>query len=195
MTNKLPRVGRVTPAELKDDEWFLLDNFPMNWQRTAQNLKLASDTLMETHRERMQPILAALRATIDGKEIDLSKIGYYGELERSAFLLAGFALENILKALVISVIPNRVQGGQLKFDHELTLLAAEAGIEPDLSADEKQLLAFLTHVIYHIGRYPTPKNKTRSIAGVEFGTHTYEVFSELFSRINASVHPFPATTR
>ncbi|HYZ77947.1 MAG TPA: hypothetical protein VE596_11300 [Gaiellaceae bacterium] len=132
---------------------------PHNWHSSAEELKRASDLLRSTwfaevlsQHERFQAYMA-------------------GELARPwepwvggpAMTLAAFAIENVLKGLLIASNPALVQpsmdqpeilfGAAIR-SHNLLRLADDAGV--DLSHEEKTLLERLTEFAQWAGRYRFP---------------------------------------
>lgn len=79
-----------------------------------------------------------------------------------AYMLAGFAIENVLKGLIIQQInaePSTIDGDvrlrKLTTTHDLTQLAKDAGIDPEDAVAE--LLSTLTEFLVWVGRYPRPR--------------------------------------
>ena len=75
-------------------------------------------------------------------------------------LLAGLALENALKGLLICNDPSIVDS-KVKWDiglggHDLWALAESTGLNP--TSDEKEFLDALTQAVLWSGRYPVPKH-------------------------------------
>lgn len=77
-------------------------------------------------------------------------------------LLCAFAIENLLKGILIGRNPSWVAEGRLKWPggpHDLSRLADE--VEIPLCEEERELLVRLTEVIAWSGRYPVPYQEKR----------------------------------
>ena len=72
----------------------------------------------------------------------------------TAFLLFGYAIENLLKGLI-------VQAGGNRTGHNLSELAKEAKVMNELDKDEQELLKRLTVHVRWAGRYPVALAKER----------------------------------
>jgi len=85
------------------------------------------------------------------------------EVSGSATLLFGLAIENLLKAIIISKEPKPVENGKLRDwpgnGHELIRLAENANI--NLNMQQRDLLNRLVAFIEWAGRYPVPKKATK----------------------------------
>lgn len=78
-------------------------------------------------------------------------------------MLAGFALENVFKAILINASSERVANGKLEgFDHRLVELAQASNLA--LSDCEIRLCEICTHALVCAGRYPTSM-KAKDLAG------------------------------
>lgn len=81
---------------------------------------------------------------------------YYSPI-RPALMLAGYALENILKGILVRDDPDEPFDNRGRFkhkSHDLVELAEGAGVS--LDDEEKELLEILTHTTVSGGRYPIP---------------------------------------
>ncbi len=80
-------------------------------------------------------------------------------------MLSGFALENLLKGILVARDPSRVGSAEQLFswghDHDLVLLAADAKIA--LSRTEQRVMRRLTDYTTWAGRYPSAR-KVRHMA-------------------------------
>lgn len=145
---------------------FLRDNFrafqqPQFWLDKAVNLRRSARTLYTATRPDIRRYEAAWREA--SKKIDLSDkktvpIKCREPEVLPIFLLYGFALENALKALIVSrdatlIDPNRISKKLLK--HDLVELAQLAEIK--LSTHEKSTLEWCSHVTVWGGRYQVPR--------------------------------------
>src|SRR5665811_997386 len=110
-------------------------------------------------------------------------------------LLAAFAIENVLKGILVGERPDVVKGGTFKWPggaHDLRRLATETGVP--LTDEETELLDRMTEVIAWGGRYPTPFKEQRlerfsELGGRKRRAKTYattdeHVFEGLFEKLS-----------
>lgn len=120
-------------------------NDPFAWQQQAQLLREAANYLICIHK-------AAMEQDIDGVSLDVELSNLIAlEMHRPALMMAAFAIEVLLKALLIK------NGKSADIEHhDLGVLAKDAGLEEMLDRDVLQKLT-----VYSIwkGRYPTSKAK------------------------------------
>jgi hypothetical protein len=129
-------------------------------------LKRSAEVLMEAHTASWVRLLAAkgdaeymtARATGDDP---ISQTFWHNA---PSVMLSGFALENLLKGILVARDPSRVGSPQKLFDwgHNLVTLAADANIA--LSADEDRVMRRLTDYTTWAGRYPTANKTAHMVA-------------------------------
>lgn len=138
--------------------------WPLSWGRMAEQHKRAADHIYEiaymANRRELDRLLTQTPAdgarVLEGQELadhlDSSLVGEY-------LLLAGYALECILKGLLIMRRPELVLDDsrldQLVLIHDLTRLCRECEIA--VSDDDKQLLFTVSRYVIW-GKYPAPKS-------------------------------------
>lgn len=122
---------------------------PLAWVFTARNLRRAATALyvrFESEAERLSDESRNLAAPKD-----FHLIG-------PILLLAGFAIENLLKGILVRNTPGLISGGDLPqnlLTHDLVKLSQ--GTQVHVSAEERQLLEELTENSIWMGRYPIPR--------------------------------------
>jgi len=129
-------------------KWELLAKDPQVWYRSAQNLKAATDALRKSlwpkNRERFDTKASAA---------DL----LYGPVY---MLLAGLAIETLLKGIIIAKNPRFVKQQKLSRElthHKLIELYKKAGLVE--SRHLNNLLSRLQNYVENFGRYPVTKVK------------------------------------
>jgi hypothetical protein len=136
---------------------------PQPWYLSANRLKKAADRLKKIYLKAVEKHRK--------KNISILKVADDLELIMQYALLIGFAFENMLKAKLVSVLPNKVnfkkdKTGIMEFNwgthgHDLWDLAIELKkyYSLDLSSQEEEILCYLTLYSLWKGRYPVPKKE------------------------------------
>ena len=144
--------GEVDFDQTAADQW--------KWRPVALSLLFAADTLWKRVRQGL---------------VEFDEISRLGDLSEAAdvglrlrgpfFLLAGLAVENLLKAIIVKRMhaENRpvTEGNVLRLErgrHSLIALSRSAQIT--LSSEEREVLARLSTFVPWAGRYPVPIKKT-----------------------------------
>jgi hypothetical protein len=118
-----------------------------------------------------------------------------------AMTLAAFAIENLLKGLVIAADPTLIQPSEARPEqllherlrtHELSRLASHADVA--LSTGEQALLVRLTEFVRWAGRYPFPVDAMESApregaeeGGVTFTSDWFDTLDALFQRLRGEL--------
>ena len=126
-----------SPKEVWDEQHRLLAAEPLSWLLKAESLVAAFEVLIA----------------------DDERLALEGQPERRiqsvAYMLAGFAIENLLKGLLVARESPVEKDGKFKFaTHDLRQLAQDAGYELDES--ENRLLERVQEFTVWTGRYPVP---------------------------------------
>lgn len=142
----------------RDSEEFWLFRFeenarrPIYWFLNAQNLKKDSELVLDASE---QAYNKCMDRSIPLEGIDLFALTVFPV----SVLLAGLAIENLLKGVIISQEPDSVKSGKLdswiSSTHNLTQLCGRAKVNVDQS--EQDLILVLTESVVWSGKYPVPK--------------------------------------
>jgi hypothetical protein len=130
---------------------FIRDAMPNNWLAYAEELEEAAEVIWSC----VGDVMTIESNTIIGKKMEVKKSSFHA---RSYILLAGLALENILKAIIITRNPNLISSGQLHNSlksHKLLILAKKIN-DLKLTDKEESLLRICQDAIPYWGRYPIP---------------------------------------
>lgn len=103
---------------------------------------------------------------------------------KSIYLLMTFAIENLIKGILVLRNPDFVNSGTLKKEiktHDLTALSIEANL--NLLVREKKLLTKLTHIGLSTARYPIGLNEHFEIIPVEFIKNDENTYNKLFIKL------------
>lgn len=143
----------------RDQEWWAESaagaaRNPVGWLHSAEQLRRAADAVLEHVRRDWQSLPRAFANALAGEQRPPSVAGQY-------MMLAGFAIENLAKGLILVSEPRRVQpdpakpGRLLRWEgsgHLLERLLRDANVT--LSGAESELVARLETFINWAGRYP-----------------------------------------
>jgi hypothetical protein len=149
-----------TDKELQDYE-FMMQASPVSWRFKAKRLKHAADRLcticLEGSRRNRENLLAyhAKEGTLEGYEDD--ELLWDSLIISEAFLLIGYAIENLLKGLLIAKFPEKIKlTSQMQLgSHNLPQIAKECDLD-QLSVRQVELLRSLELTIKWAGKYPIP---------------------------------------
>lgn len=139
-------------VKLNNKVLFVRDASPDEWLSYAEELGEAAESLWLRSDDFM---------TVDA---ELTKEGSINKLERRTghartyILLAGLALENCLKGIIISKDPTLVNKGQLdkSIKSHVLVTLAELCQNLILSVDDRMVLSICQDAIPYWGRYPIP---------------------------------------
>ena len=133
--------------KLIKNQIFVKKAAPNNWEDYADELRISMDYLWDRKDW--------------GVKNEFDDINGYKEnslISRTWLLLAGFAIENLIKGLIIAQNPSYISNGKLSrklATHEISNLAQSIK-DISLSIDEENLLIILEKCIPSWGRYPIP---------------------------------------
>jgi hypothetical protein len=165
-------------AETNSKVLFVRDALPSAWLAYSEQLAESAEAVWSHSPETMD---VETKPIEDGKTLITKTF----PKPHPYLLLAGFALENILKAILIVDDPTLISTGVLDAkvkSHDLAKLATDCGLLI-LSEEESELLATCSGAIPYWGRYPIPlHHKVRR--DVEHVTSTMrETFNKLHYRL------------
>ena len=195
------RIGHFKHAAV-DHAKFALSNQPQQWIKYAKTLRLSARTLHDAYVTRVSEARASLTASAatvanssgayvlsgEFREGDDHPMMRFIEAQRTlmpALLIAGFAIETILKALWIQRDPNCVANGVGPLDHIQIRLAGKTKADIALSGEEETLLKFLTDVVVFAGRYPTAAKADSAHIQMTIGDDVFISFEKTFDHLLA----------
>jgi hypothetical protein len=149
---------------------------PPVWKFYAEGLKDASVLLFQ----RVEQDLESLRRGETAGHV------FHAMVVPAAALLAGLAIENLLKGIIVIDHPEYVNQGRLQGrvikSHNLTRLASEARVI--LTDQERVLCEMGTSAIGSWGRYAIARTMDKQKGFVHLQVHNYrEAFENLFDRL------------
>jgi len=157
------QIDKRSPSDFWDDQHKKLASEPLTWTLTADELLRAFELLATQVKE-------------DLAKAHEQRNNYIPSTFSSALMLAGFAIENMLKALLVTQRPAFDSSGNFSFKtHDLLKLADDVGL--NLSMDERILLERLEQFLTWAGRYPVPlcadTMRPRTLPSGGFAPRTY----------------------
>jgi hypothetical protein len=154
-------------------ELFKAAQRPVAWLLSAERLRDAAEAILKhelpneipyfkAHADAEQEALA--EAYSEGKDAGIAEIKAVPPNYPPAQLLYAYAIENVLKGLVIAKTPRLVEerelNGALK-SHNLTKLAEMAGFT--VHAQERPILKALSQLSVWAGRYPVARSRREHV--------------------------------
>lgn len=164
----------MTP-DLKDfaKELFKAGQRPVAWLWSAERLRDAAEAIMEHERPNEIPYFrayadaqqeAVARAYSDGEDTGVAEIKAEPPNYPPAQLLYAYAIENVLKGLIIAARPGlideRTLSDELK-SHNLIKLASKAGLA--VHVEETPVLEALSKLSIWAGRYPVAQTRREHV--------------------------------
>ncbi len=178
-----PNLDVRIPQSISDStklQEFVRDALPSQWLEYAEELRDNAE-LIWSHEDESLRVGTAInverRAVGDPFRVSGAS--------RTYLLLAGFALENVLKGLLVLDDPCHINTGALSSElksHNIEVLASKVR-DLTLSEDEYQFCALVTTVIPYWGRYPIPLDKNRIMPEVGMTETRRHLFLGLFDRL------------
>jgi hypothetical protein len=169
--------------EFNQKNEFVRDASPSEWLSYSEDLRDAAEVLWADSENGM---LLDVHTTVNGTSRFEKTTGH----ARSYILLAGLALENAIKAMLVANDPTLINSGILQKalkSHKLLDLASRiSGLS--LSKEEQQVLKICEDAIPYWGRYPIPLSfdglQPKEAATAEFR----DGFAKLHSRLCKDVY-------
>ncbi|MCP1997385.1 hypothetical protein [Flavobacterium sp. HSC-61S13] len=155
-------------------EIFIYYSSPENWIATAMEL---NETINQLN------LIKNKRFCLDTYHLDIETFAR-PFCSKSIYLLMSFAIENILKAMLILRKPELVNTGKIKDEiksHNLILLLNKAEI--NLINEQIDFLKKLSHISVSTARYPIGLNENYEIQKVSILDKDYSIYENLFESI------------
>ena len=172
-------LGKIWGGNIK------LEHYPTMWLTHAYELKRTEELIyMDIMRDWDKYHIERATKKYTPSPITPGKVHY---------LIIGFAIENLLKCLVLNKHPEIIKDGEIRDNkfktHNLYNIATKTlGLE--ISEDEKFMLEFSTKAIVWYGRYPIPLKQDDTIAVVDTNRSKIHIaFHTLFNRLSTLAKP------
>jgi hypothetical protein len=128
---------------------FVRDASPASWLEYAEELRDSAELIWERQGDGFR-----IGAILNDSHHLVSETGQISIVSRTYMLLAGFALENVIKGRLVSLDPSHVNQGRLSSElkrHDVVELAMKIpGLQ--LSDDERRFCVNATQAIPYWGR-------------------------------------------
>jgi hypothetical protein len=162
---------------------FVRDAMPDAWLDHAAELKKSAEALWRYKDE-------GLRVKITGIDQRLLGSRKFPSISRPYILLAGFALENLIKGLLVALDPSHINEGKLSKDlrsHNLLRLLSKI---PDLSLDEDEhrFCRIAQDAIPYWGRYPIPLQYHGVMPEIAIDDDQRQAFLRLHSKLSRRIY-------
>ena len=164
-----------SPGEVWDEQHRRLTDEPFAWMLKADSLIDAFEILIADDERKAAGNLVGRR------------------VQSVAYMLAGFAIENLLKGHMVAAGKRRDENGEFKLQtHKLRKLAVDAG--HSLSEDQNRLLERIQEFTVWTARYPVPMNpedmRPRPTPDGGFAPRTYHRAGEDWQEIRSLLRQF-----
>lgn len=175
---------------------------PGGWLLSAENLRRAAEAIIAREDQFLVPYLRAHdAATKEAMSIAYSEGHDAGRAEVNApapnyppaQMLYAFAIENVLKGLIVASDPSLINSDKLNAalrDHDLTALAKKAAF--DVHAQEVPVLRALSELAVWAGRYPVAIYSRNFVAApnrdelMDYGSRN-PIMSKFFERAHGTL--------
>lgn len=176
---------RRTKNEVKR---FIGDAMPNGWLDYAIELKNSAETLWNTNDNSIRLVITQEIADTPTGWRRVSRKIY--SISRSYILLAGFALENVVKGILVFQNPYHIMSGklskELKSHKVLELIQMVDGIE--LDETERRFCQIVQDAIPYWGRYPIPLEYNRVLPEIGINNKLRDAFLRLFTRLSKQLY-------
>lgn len=168
-----------SPEEVWDAQHQAAINTPLHWWLKAQSLMTAFEVLADDDERR-------------------AETGEPRRIQTVPYMLAGFAVENLLKGILVAKRQHVDTSGRFKLKrHDIRQLALDAGYV--LSIEENRLLERVEQFTLWAARYPAPITaddmRPRATSDGGFAPRTYHKLGEDWPAIRALVARFHSDLR
>lgn len=169
---------------------FVRDAKPNEWRSLANELRDAAEVLWQDKGNGLRAEINQWTEIVDGKLVTRKETRELYSISRPFVLLAGFAIENMLKAFLVESDPSLILAGELHptlKSHDLEQLITRLP-ELELSKEELEFCRIATSAIPYWGRYPIPTAFNRVVPEIGMTQEYYQVFNHLFDRLDSMLY-------
>jgi hypothetical protein len=159
---------------------FVRDGSPDGWLEYAEELRDNAELIWSHEDESLR-----VGVSTDAAHCAAGDPYRISGVSRTYLLLAGFALENLVKGLLVSGDPSLINTGALSRDlksHNIGFVASKVH-DLVLTEGEQEFCTLVTSVIPYWGRYPIPLAKNHIMPQVGMTEAKGGIFLGLFDRL------------
>jgi len=175
--------------ELNQKVIFVRDGMPCHWLSCAEELIDAAELIWKNNNGAFTIEMSGEKNMEEGGIIP-NESRKISQNSRTYFLLAGFAIENLFKGLIICQNPKNITNGKLNNNiktHKILNLASKIP-DVNLSAEEKEICQKIEGAIPYWGRYPIPLNFNGVTPYVGITKEIRNVIIGMFDRISKQLY-------
>ena len=179
-THRKNQIGQIHTTGMSADQ-FVEFSSPIAWYHSSQRLHRAANVVAAQVAKDWQHLAECAHSQ---KSPD-SPENPYLDLFSQFFLLAAFALENVLKGIVVGVEPELTQQGKLQgilTSHDLLAISGRAKVP--LSPEESRFCELASSASVSWGRYPVSIKAQQQVSSASLSGSSIELFNELYSRLS-----------
>jgi len=187
---ELPELTDKQLEAFNDKMVFVRDAMPGAWLEYAKELKESAETLWKHRHVGLRVELSDVGRLRDGKVQRGRELRKISSVSRPYILLAGFALENLIKGVLVASDPSHVNKGRLSKElksHNLLGLISKIPDFP-LTEGERHLCKIAQDAIPYWGRYPIPLEYNGVLPEVAVDDNLREAFLCLHSRLSKRIY-------
>jgi len=162
---------------------FVRDAMPDGWLCFANELLEAAEVLWKHSDENLRiEVTSGLSQAPEVKKIFT--------VRRTYLLLAGFAMENLLKGLLVAASAEHITSGKLSAELKSHKLLELGELVPDLSltSDERAFCKLAQEAIPYWGRYPIPLEANGVLPETAMTIQRRDTFIGLHQRLGQKLH-------
>jgi hypothetical protein len=173
----------ASPSEVSEFnklQEFVRDACPSSWLECAEELRDAAELIWERQEDGLR---VGITLTADFEALNEPR--RISKVSRTYMLLAGFALENVVKGLLVFADPSHVNVGVLSDElksHNIATLASKIR-DLKLSDGEETFCRNATDALPYWGRYPIPLRKGQVSPEIGIDETLRQAFLSLFDRL------------
>lgn len=199
--SRLMAVHHPMTRDLKEfeKELFKSAQAPLAWLLSAERLRDAAEAILEHELPKELPYLKAYadaqqealaEACSEGKDAGSSEIEAMPPNYSPAQLLYAYAIENVLKGIVVAKTPHLIEERKLSIElktHDLLKLAGKAQFA--VHVQEGPVLRALSQLSVWAGRYPVARTRREYVAApnpdelLDYGS-AHPVMHRFFARVH-----------
>lgn len=170
-------MNELTNEEKSKLSRFIVDGAPGSWLSFAEELMESAEILWEKND-------GSIRSEVTHDKSKILESRDISSISRPYFLLVGFAIENLLKGLIVCDDPTTISSGKIKRikTHKITNLIKEiSGIE--LTEEELNICKTIEEAIPYWGRYPIPLEASDVTPDIGVTPLTRKIIKNLYNRL------------
>lgn len=173
----------MTSTQFNRKQLFVRDAMPAEWMEHADELKEAAEMLWKNAAKSSHRLTAQGTSTGGIQVVDTTS--FLPVIMRPYVLLAGFAIENLIKGALVANQPSLISIGKLEGTLESHKIVNLISKVPDieLTNEEIEVCRIFETAIPYWGRYPIPRHFNGVLPEIEFTEENRTTFLGVYSRL------------